>query len=140
MHIPSVNWINIFWIYFTSGFSCGSRAEKVIVPRKLGLHPSIRQKRASWCLLKEHVWVQKGFWGFDSCFWNFDRASSLLRKMVWKCKMSDKFSLGQNRVQEIENKVHIYKIHSLQHHLCKLNYGRFDNYNHHVELFIHRQC
>ena len=37
-------WISIFWIFFTSGFSCASRASGgVKVPRKSGSQPSIEQ-------------------------------------------------------------------------------------------------
>lgn len=37
-------WISIFWIFFTSGFSCASRASGgVRVPRKSGSQPSIEQ-------------------------------------------------------------------------------------------------
>lgn len=37
-------WISIFWIFFTSGFSCASRASGgVIVPRESGSQPSIEQ-------------------------------------------------------------------------------------------------
>lgn len=37
-------WISIFWIFFTSGFSCASRASGgVRVPRESGSQPSIEQ-------------------------------------------------------------------------------------------------